>query len=368
MAGPDSALLQFINDRYPHANDFTAGDGVNTGGFRFNSPVSRGINDYVGRIDYNINSKMKLFGRFSILRDIGGDDANFQAPIQFPGDPLTHVISDTSYAYVIGHTWTIAPNKINQFYYGETRSRLDFPVLFNPTSPDYYQGFGPLSDPYSNPDAQHRIIPVPVYRDDFTYVRGTHTFQFGGTFKPIRTQSSQVYDYNLVQMGLGQSLPGLDPSQQPGDILQDPVSTTLWDSAFAFALGHVGDISTNVNYDSSLNPLPLGTGHTRNYRYFESEFYAQDTWKARSDLTISYGLRWQYYSVPYEINGIEAVPSVGFDGVFNGRTALGLQGIPGPQPITSYALGGAANNGAPLYYPDYKDFAPRISFAYNPSV
>lgn len=33
--GTDQALLAFINNRYPHANDVTLGDGINTGGFRF---------------------------------------------------------------------------------------------------------------------------------------------------------------------------------------------------------------------------------------------------------------------------------------------------------------------------------------------
>ena len=367
LPGPDSALLSFINSRYPHANDLTVGDGVNTGGFRFNSPVSRSINDYVARIDYNLASNMKLFGRFSILRDFGGDDSNFQAPIQFPGDPLTNEIADTSYAYVIGHTWTISPNKVNQFYYGETRSQLNFPVLFKPTAPDFFQGFGPISAPYANFDAQHRIIPVPVYRDDFTYVRGTHNIQFGGTFKPIRTQSSQVFDYNLISMGLGGNLSSLSSSQEPSDILQDPIAQDIWDSSFALSLGRVADISTNVNYNSNLQPLPLGTGHTRNYRYFETEIYLQDSWHARSDLTLSYGLRWQYYSVPYEINGLEAVPSIGFDQVFGQRVQEGLQGVLGPQPITSYLLGGRANHGPGLYNPDWKDFSPRLSFAYNPS-
>jgi hypothetical protein len=125
--GTDAGLQTFLNSRYPHANDLTSGDGVNTGGFRFNSPVHRSINDYVARIDYNLNSKMKLFGRMSINRDSGGDDQNFDAPVQFPGDPVSHTIVDQSYAYVIGHTWTISPTKINQFYYGETRSDLNFP-------------------------------------------------------------------------------------------------------------------------------------------------------------------------------------------------------------------------------------------------
>jgi len=367
QAGPDSALLSFINSRYPHANDFTVGDGVNTGGFRFNSPVGRSINDYVARIDYNLTSKMKLFGRFSILRDFSGDDQNFQAPVVFPGDPISREINDTSYAYVAGHTWTISNNKVNQFYYGETRSQLNFPDLFNPVAPNYFQGFGPISTPYANPDAQHRIIPIPVYRDDFTYVHGTHNIQIGGTFKPIRTQSTQVFDYNLISMGLGGNLSSLSPSEEPSDILQDTIAQNLWDSAFAFALGRFADISTNVNYSHSLQPLPSGTGHTRDYRYYETEVYLQDTWRMRRDLTLTYGLRWQYYSVPYETNGVEAVPTLSFDQVFDPRIQLGQEGIPGPQPITSYVLGGKVNHGPGLYHPDWRDFAPRFSFAYNPS-
>src|SRR4029079_2568095 len=50
--GANAALLPFINGRYPHANDFTVGDGVNTGGFRFNAPFSRQDNTYTTRIDW----------------------------------------------------------------------------------------------------------------------------------------------------------------------------------------------------------------------------------------------------------------------------------------------------------------------------
>ena len=35
-------------------------------------------------------------------------------------------------------------------------------------------------------------------------------------------------------------------------------------------------------------------------------------------------------------------------------------------PIISYILGGKANNGPPIYQPQYNNFAPRFAFAYNP--
>ncbi|MBB5317950.1 hypothetical protein [Tunturibacter empetritectus] len=39
------------------------GDGINTGGFRFNAPDSDFETNYVGRIDYDLASKIRIFGR-----------------------------------------------------------------------------------------------------------------------------------------------------------------------------------------------------------------------------------------------------------------------------------------------------------------
>ncbi len=301
------------------------------------------------RIDYNLSSKMKLFGRVSILRDHRGDDENFQAPIQFPGDPLTREKTDTSYAYVIGHTWTIGNSKVNQFFYGETRSQLNFPSLFNPAGTNAFT-FGPLTDPFASAQMQRRTIPIPVFRDDFTYVRGRHNIQVGGTFKPIRTRSTQIFDFNVATVGLGGNLTSLQSSNRPSDCPQctpsilgisaDPVAQNLWDQAFTFALGRFAGVNTNVNYDHNLHSLPLGTGHTRDYRYYETEVYLQDSWRMRPDLTMTYGLRWQYYSVPYETNGLEAIPSQGFDQFLNPRLLAGQQGSTGPFPFVTYDLGG----------------------------
>ena len=61
--GFDQNVMSFINSRYPHANDLTLGDGVNTGGFRFNTPTPDLNTTYVGRIDYNLTSAHKIYGR-----------------------------------------------------------------------------------------------------------------------------------------------------------------------------------------------------------------------------------------------------------------------------------------------------------------
>ena len=368
--GSDKSLLTFLNSRYPHANDLTAGDGVNTGGFRFNAPAYRSVNNYVGRVDYNMTNKMKLFGRVSIVRDNGGDDVNNAAPIQFPGDPLTNSIVDHSYAYVVGHTWTLSNTKVNQFFYGETRSDLNFPVTFNPVGvSDYGSVWGPLTGPFASQETQHRIIPVPVYRDDFTYVKGKHNFQMGGTFKPIRTRSLQVRDLNFIASGIGGNLQNLDDSLRPANILQDggQIATGMWDTAFTFDLGRFATINSNFNNARDLQPLPQGTGHTRNYRYYETETYFQDTWRMRPDLTLTAGLRYQYYSVPYETNGLEAIPNLGPAAFYAPRAAAGAASSFDPLPLITYDVGGKVNHGPGLYKPDWKDFAPRLAFAYNPA-
>lgn len=382
LPGVNSALLSFLNNRYPTANTAapsSALDGINTAGFRFNAPVHLSENNYLGRIDYNLNNNMKLWGRFSIVRISTGDNVNYSAPFLFPGDPLTHLITDKSWAYVFGHTWTIGNNKVNQFIYGQTRQVLGFPTPYNPTGTTQYGNFGDdgvgsslLTPPFSSGNSQARTVPIPVYRDDFTWVKGKHNLQFGGTFKNITTTATLVSDFNNVNIGLGGGLTSLDDSLRPADIATDNASTSQWDTAFTFLLGRFSGVNSTFNNNARLEPLPQGTGHTRKYRYYETELYAQDSWRATSNLTLTYGLRYQLYSVPYEINGLEVIPNQSFNDVINPRIANGIAGIAGTPteptaPNTSYILGGKANHGPGFYSAQRHDFAPRFSFAYNPS-
>lgn len=109
---------------------------------------------------------------------------------------------------------------------------------------------------------------------------------------------------------------------------------------------------------------------TAKYRFYETEVYFADSWKLTPDLTMSYGLRYENYTVPYATNGIESVSNIGsFDNYINARVKQSNAGIAGPSavPLISYSLGGKTNNGPDYFQPSNKDFAPRIAFAWNPS-
>ncbi|HET7103324.1 MAG TPA: carboxypeptidase-like regulatory domain-containing protein [Terracidiphilus sp.] len=380
--GFNSALQTVMTSRLPEPNDLSAGvcdstigacsDGINTGALRFNAPFPYLENDYVGRVDYNLTGTQKLFGRVSFARVTGTQD-----PIQFPGDPQTFPFLDKSHGWVVGHSMTIGNNKTNRASFGETVTNYNFPNSFNPTGiTQYAYGFGGdgaggsiLTGPYASAvNAQNRIYPIPVARDDFSWLKGNHTLQFGGTFKYINPDSNTILDYNLPTIGLGGNIPNLDSSLRPSDISSDSVAESLYDGAFAFALGRYADVSSTFNYNAQGNLVPQGTGSRANYRYYETEIYFGDTWKVTPSLTLSYGLRWQNYSVPYEKNGIESVPTLDFNQLFDARVKQSAAGISGDDavPFVSYILGGKANNAPGYFEPVYKNFAPRFAFAYSP--
>lgn len=368
--GFNTDLLNFMNQRYPHANDLTGGDGVNSGYFTFNAPNNDFETNYLGRVDYNANHSMKLFARFSIARE-----NSVSSPIRFPGDPPTSPFYDRSYAYVVGNTWILSNNKVNQFFYGKTVQDYDFPNTYNPQGTTvllFASGIAtPFNSPYNSPvNSQYRRIPIPVIGDDFNWQKGNHSLQFGGTFKFIKTFEQTKLDYNQVTIGLGGNTFGLNSSLRPADInTQSVAAINLWDADFTFALGRIGATESNYNYDNKGNPLPQGTGDVRRYRYFQTQLYVGDTWKVKPTLTISYGLNYQIFSVPYETQGLESIEQFNFDQYFSARVAQSKGGISGNTavPFITYVLGGKANHAPGYYQPSYKDLAPRFSFAWNPS-
>lgn len=384
--GFDSSLLSLINSRYPVANDFsgacdnqpsipTCPDLVNTADYRFNAPFPYVENDYVGKVDYNLSSTMKMFARTTFARTTSTQNA-----IEFPGDPQTFPFRDKSYAWVVGHTWTIGSNKVNQASYGETYENYAFPNTYNPTGITQYSyggngtGGDILDGAYASAsNAQFRTYPIPVIRDDFSWLKGKHSLSIGGTFKYINPDGNTILDYNSPLIGLGGNMNSLNPTLRPSDInggAEAQLAESTYDSAFALALGRYGSVASTFNYNSSGSALPQGTGAQRDYRYYETEIYVGDTWKLTPSFTISYGLRWQNYSVPYEKRGLESIQNYTFNQYFDDRITQSAAGLSGNTalPFISYSLGGKANHAPGYYEPQYANFAPRLAFAWSPNA
>ncbi len=362
-AGANSALLAYVNTRYPHANDLSVGNGYNTGGFRFNAPFPNNQTTHVLRLDYNLTSTMKLFARGTINRRNGT-----QSAVRFENDPVSNPFVDRSYSYVAGHIWQIGSNKVNQFQYGTTVTEFNFPSSFRPTGTTSFT-FSGLTNPFNSFSEQRRRVPVPEFRDDFNWTKGAHQLSFGGTFKPIKTNSLLRNDYLFPTIGLGGNTSTLNSFLRPTNLLNTTTAVGGYDTAFTFALGRVGTVSANYNYDNAGKALPFGTGAIRRYRYYQTEAYFGDSWKVNPSLTLTYGVRYQYYSVPFEAAGAQSEQNLGFDEYFKARQAQSAANASGTTtlPFFVYGLGGKANKGPDVYAPNYKDFAPRFAFSYNPA-
>ncbi len=365
--GFDPALLSLFQNRYPAPNDYSGGDGINTAGYRFNAPTPLTENQYVTRVDYNINSNNKLFVRFNLQNETGINNL-----VQFPTDPLTspEVIRDRAWA--IGETWTINANTINQFTYGETREDVGDPILFNPGANLYLLTFfsGVVDNPYVRQSATAVTIPYPTFRDDLTWIHGKHTLTVGAEWDPIETRDVLTNDFVFIQQGIGGNLPSLPSTARPSDISGASFAQTNFDGFDAGALGLIWNSQTAIDYEHSGTPESLGTPARRDWRVQELAGYIQDSWRVLNDLTLTGGVRYQYQTVPYETNGVEAqFLNTNVNNLVQTRVQNGLNGVSGPDatPLLTYQLNGKVNNGPPLYNPEKTDFSPRLGLAWNPS-
>ena len=141
-----------------------------------------------------------------------------------------------------------------------------------------------------------------MIKDDFAWSKGRHELAFGGNFKRISPNNDVILNYNGAGTGLGGNMnslnsPGTKPSLRPADLDSDANATQLYDSAYALALAPYSSVSATYNFNNAGTAFPQGSGATQDFRFYETEIYASDNWKITPHLSLSYGVRWQNYSV-----------------------------------------------------------------------
>jgi hypothetical protein len=194
-----------------------------------------------------------------------------------------------------------------------------------------FTSFGGLNDP----TARRELDQTYSISETVSWNRGKHNWRFGGDYRRILQsfRSARNAEGSFVFTGFA-------TSQYPSGSTQ-PITDTGYDFA-DFLLGFPQQTS-------------LQSGATSyNFRANAFDFFAQDDWRFRSNLSFNLGLRYEYNG-PYT----EAANQIANLDVAPGFTAA-VPVLPG--------RAGAFNGTFPasLVRPDRNNFAPRIGVAWKP--
>ncbi|MGO9124518.1 MAG: TonB-dependent receptor domain-containing protein [Terriglobales bacterium] len=174
-----------------------------------------------------------------------------------------------------------------------------------------------------------------TYSDNMIWNHGKHTWRWGGDFR--RIQLNTETDSNARGSFV---FTGLNTSEMAGG---QPVAGTGFDFA-DFLLGLPQQTSAQFGENNY------------HFRGNSWDWFAQDEWKLRGNLTLNLGVRYEYVSPYTEIN----------NRIVNLDLSPGVLSLPAGTPTVAVVLPGQAGFPATLVRPDRNNFAPRVGLAWKP--
>ncbi len=343
-AGVNPAAEAYYS-QLPLPNTTAPNDGYNLFGYTFASPAPQSLNTYIAKVDYSIRDKHRLFVRANLQKD------RLSGTAQFPGQPPSYTITDDSRGIAAGDIWSISNSLINNLRYGLVHQSYSNQGVTNQNFVTFQDIATLKASGYTS-----QVISVPTHNivDDITWSKGKHAFQAGGNYRLImndRASNATLFSnaevtYELLAVGAiaNTSVQGQTPaSLDPGGFGFPAVSanyTAAYNAAIADITGLITYASVyynNVYSNGALSPLPACEWLSHKYLTNEVEYYAQDSWKARPNLTFTYGLRHTLLQVPYERNGQEIVPTVNLNKWLDARWKAASAGKNRPTGVWIHA-------------------------------
>jgi hypothetical protein len=346
--------IQHLIDLTPASNNTSIGDSRNTAGFRFNTPNGSTGRNIGFRLDYDINSKHRVEGIYShFLSKLPNDVQLNNIGEQFPGLPGGGQESNRP-RYSLAWIATVTPNITNELRFGFSSST---PLFFN--NEDFSEGYRlslPLiTNPVQNFLQQGRAPRNHDLIDNATWVKGKHVFRFGTTARWVK-----ILNFNDAGT-VPQFTVGFNTTTNPTPLVNNTTSFpgglsgtqfTTANSLLGLLTGATRQADETFNVADRTSGFTRGVGSIRHLDYTTLAFYGGDTWRIRENLSLNFGLRWEYIAPVTERDGLGLMPKDTSLAVLNDRNAL-----------IDFAGKGT---GREFLAKDLNNFAPNFSFAWDP--
>jgi hypothetical protein len=307
------------------------------------------------RLDYNLSEGHRVTFSTSRQKYYSTPDTLNNADPSFPGFPILGSQDSARVTWSASLRSTLSSNLVNEVHGGYTNSVLSF---FPEITKDAYTGASlantgayslnfngstnafpgatgsntGITNPYPGRNTQKRDNPTISVEDTMNWLHGAHSVSLGGTFTHIGLYNATQNVVPSITMGLptgDPALPMFTTANFPG---ASSATLTAAQQLYALLTGHVSSVAGSAVLDENTGQYSyLGNNVSRGQMH-ELGFFAQDSWQARKNITLNFGVRYEL-QLPFvarnnnfsqatlaDLYGISGVGNLFQPGVMTGRT------------------------------------------------
>lgn len=344
-------------------------NGTTRNGYTFSPLNVNNTRQEVFRVDHNFNTNHKIFGRYTMDTSNTQESFGLFGAFTFPNIAAT----DTSVpgrVFAVSYTGVFSNSLVNEFTYNYSTNTINSALVGRGRKSDYPGAENIVEYFQENPANALPTIATrftqiastqgysieygnSTFRDVLTYTRGNHIFKFGGEV---------TKEFKNENLG-GNSAAGAFnfSALQSQGLVGSTAVTGTGDSFGSFLLGRANSFS-EAQFDPRVR-----------FRFGRNEFFVQDTWKIRSNVTLDIGVRYQYFRPVKDADNLLVTFDPAAYRPVNPATDCATPACNAlitarVDPLNGLVQAGSTSRfGETIIPSDKNNFSPRVGLAYQPN-